>query len=63
MRYFVFIFGCAVAILQEPEIDWSSEEGETPDNLDGNIKFSDVVFNYPARPDVQVCHELPHYFV
>ena len=27
--------------------------------MEGNIKFSDVVFNYPARPDVQVCFEMP----
>ena len=40
---------------QKPEIDWSDEEGEVPDNLEGNIKFSDVVFHYPARPSVQVC--------
>ena len=40
--------------VQEPEIDWTSDEGETPDNLEGNIKFNDVVFSYPARPDIQV---------
>ena len=26
--------------------------------MEGNIKFSDVVFNYPARPDVQILHGL-----
>ena len=34
------------------------EGGEIPDNFSGNIEFSDVVFHYPARPDVQVLHGL-----
>jgi len=35
-------------------IDGTSDEGETPDSLEGNIEFNDVVFYYPARPNVQV---------
>jgi len=41
-------------LTQQSEID-ASEEGEVPDDLIGNIQFSDVIFHYPARPDVQVC--------
>ena len=52
MRSPLFMFD---VLPQEPKIDWSAEGGETPDHLEGNIKFSDVVFNYPARPEVQVC--------
>ena len=26
--------------------------------MEGNVKFEDVVFTYPARPDVQVLHGL-----
>ena len=40
---------------QQSAIDASSDEGETPDDFIGNIQFSDVIFHYPARPDVQVC--------
>jgi hypothetical protein len=36
-------------------IDWSADEGETPDHLDGEIKFSNVEFAYPTRTDIQVC--------
>ena len=39
---------------QEPVIDATSNEGEIPDHLEGNIEFRDIVFRYPARPDVQV---------
>lgn len=35
-------------------IDWSVNEGETPDHLDGNILFSNVEFAYPTRIDIQV---------
>ena len=45
-------------LLKEPEIDWSADGGETPEHLDGNIKFSDIVFSYPARPDIQVWHQI-----
>ncbi|XP_031432465.1 ATP-binding cassette, sub-family B (MDR/TAP), member 4 isoform X2 [Clupea harengus] len=39
---------------KEPAIDNSSEEGEQPDNFEGNVTFEDVHFNYPSRPDVTV---------
>ena len=43
---------------QVPEIDSSSNEGDVPDTLDGNIEFKDVVFRYPGRPEVQILHGL-----
>ena len=43
---------------QISQINASSEEGEVPDDLSGNIQFSDVIFHYPARPDVQVLRGL-----
>ncbi len=39
---------------QQPVIDSSSDEGEILEHLEGNIEFSDVVFHYPARPNVTV---------
>ena len=48
------LFGAKVSA-----IDPASEEGECPESLVGNIEFSDVVFSYPARPDVQVMLEAP----
>ena len=41
-------------IEREPPIDVSSEEGEEPDDVDGEIEFKDVHFVYPSRPDVKV---------
>ncbi|CAH1803157.1 unnamed protein product [Owenia fusiformis] len=50
--------GAATAIFEiidhEPEIDSSSEEGEKPEKIEGNVEFKDVKFNYPTRPDVNV---------
>ena len=40
--------------LQKPIIDARSSEGHVPEKMNGNIQFSDVVFHYPARPNVQV---------
>jgi ABC-type multidrug transport system fused ATPase/permease subunit len=39
---------------QKPKIDVESGEGKVPEELKGAIQFSDVVFHYPARPNVQV---------
>lgn len=35
-------------------IDSSSEDGLKPSSVDGTIKFVDVHFNYPARPDIKI---------
>lgn len=43
-----------VFVKQVSAIDPASEQGERPDTLTGKIEFSDVVFEYPARPGVQV---------
>ncbi|XP_043923456.1 ATP-dependent translocase ABCB1 [Protopterus annectens] len=37
-----------------PSIDAFNEGGVKPERFDGNVKFHDVVFNYPSRPDVPV---------
>ena len=37
-----------------PDIDSSSEEGQKPQTLQGNIEFQNVFFNYPSRPDVKI---------
>ncbi|ELU18040.1 hypothetical protein CAPTEDRAFT_197681 [Capitella teleta] len=41
----------------ESEIDSSSEEGLKPKDIEGDIKFEDVSFNYPTRADVPVLRE------
>ncbi|KAK1172557.1 hypothetical protein AOXY_G5169 [Acipenser oxyrinchus oxyrinchus] len=41
-----------------PAIDNDSDDGDQPKQVDGNIKFEDVVFNYPSRPDVQILQGL-----
>ncbi|XP_077160256.1 ATP-dependent translocase ABCB1-like isoform X2 [Paroedura picta] len=38
----------------EPEIDSFSETGYKPDKINGNLRFHNVCFNYPSRPDVKV---------
>ncbi|XP_077431417.1 ATP-dependent translocase ABCB1-like isoform X1 [Vanacampus margaritifer] len=42
----------------EPAIDNLSEEGESLDRFDGNVRFEDVKFNYPSRPDVAILRGL-----
>ncbi|XP_022240474.1 multidrug resistance protein 1A-like, partial [Limulus polyphemus] len=41
-----------------PLIDSSSETGEKPATLEGNVEFHNVHFSYPARPDVPVLQGL-----
>ncbi|XP_040591753.1 multidrug resistance protein 2 isoform X2 [Mesocricetus auratus] len=41
-----------------PSIDSYSTEGLKPNWLDGNVKFNEVVFNYPTRPDIPVLQGL-----
>ncbi|KAM8735723.1 ATP-dependent translocase ABCB1 [Acanthopagrus schlegelii] len=45
-------------INSEPAIDNLSHEGETPETFDGNVRFEDVKFNYPSRPDVPILQGL-----
>jgi hypothetical protein len=40
--------------MQKSAIDSSSDEGLQPSTLTGNIELTNVVFRYPARPDVPV---------
>ncbi|XP_076025292.1 phosphatidylcholine translocator ABCB4-like [Genypterus blacodes] len=44
----------AAAHIMKPAIDNLSQEGESPDHFDGNVRFEDVWFNYPSRPDVPI---------
>ncbi|KAG8940248.1 GTPase-activating protein [Tulasnella sp. 424] len=37
-----------------PSIDSADETGAKPEKVVGRITFEDVVFNYPARPDVPI---------
>ena len=39
---------------QVSPIDPSSEEGEKPARVTGNIEFQDINFVYPSREDVKV---------
>lgn len=41
-----------------PEIDSYSTEGLKPNMLEGNVKFNEVKFNYPTRPDIPVLQGL-----
>ncbi|XP_059113266.1 multidrug resistance protein 2 isoform X5 [Peromyscus eremicus] len=41
-----------------PEIDSYSTEGLKPSTLEGNVKFNEVKFNYPTRPDIPVLQGL-----
>ncbi|XP_060756248.1 ATP-binding cassette, sub-family B (MDR/TAP), member 4 [Neoarius graeffei] len=41
-----------------PDINNDSEEGEKPDHFEGNVRFQDVKFRYPSRPDVPVLQGL-----
>lgn len=39
---------------QEPMIKSMSHDGVVPEHFEGNIKLSNVIFSYPARPKIQV---------
>ncbi|KAH9627361.1 hypothetical protein KSS87_001200, partial [Heliosperma pusillum] len=41
-------------IKRRPDIDASSDEGITKEDIKGDIELKDVFFRYPARPDVQI---------
>uniref|UniRef100_A0A8C4I6J3 ATP-binding cassette, sub-family B (MDR/TAP), member 4 n=1 Tax=Dicentrarchus labrax TaxID=13489 RepID=A0A8C4I6J3_DICLA len=41
-----------------PAIDNLSQEGQSPENFNGNVSFDDVKFNYPSRPDVPILQGL-----
>ncbi|CAL8247209.1 unnamed protein product [Lota lota] len=45
-------------IEREPAINNLSEGGEKPDKFDGNVRFQDVRFTYPSRPDLPVLQGL-----
>ncbi|CAJ1062228.1 ATP-binding cassette%2C sub-family B (MDR/TAP), member 4 [Xyrichtys novacula] len=45
-------------INREPAIDNLSEEGDSPEHFDGNVRFDYVKFNYPSRPDVPILQGL-----
>jgi len=41
-------------IERDPDIDSSSKTGKVPGKMVGNIRFRDVSFSYPSRPDVPI---------
>ena len=43
-----------ILIFEESRIDASSQLGSRPEDLSGNIEFSNVEFCYPTRPSVPV---------
>ncbi|XP_004851267.1 multidrug resistance protein 1-like [Heterocephalus glaber] len=48
-----------IMIIQKvPAIDSYSSEGLKPNTLEGNVTLSEVVFNYPTRPDIPVLQGL-----
>ncbi|XP_034030717.1 ATP-binding cassette, sub-family B (MDR/TAP), member 4 [Thalassophryne amazonica] len=45
-------------IEREPPIDNLSQDGESPNTFDGNVRFESVKFNYPSRPDLPILQGL-----
>ncbi len=45
---------------KETKIDATSDEGDKPKSLIGDIEFDNVIFTYPARQEAPVC--LSHFF-
>ncbi|GFN90381.1 multidrug resistance protein 1-like, partial [Plakobranchus ocellatus] len=41
-------------VKDEPPIDSSDPGGQKPQSVTGNIKFKDVTFSYPTRPEIKV---------
>ncbi|XP_067869087.1 ATP-binding cassette, sub-family B (MDR/TAP), member 4 isoform X2 [Heterodontus francisci] len=48
----------AMLLEQTPSIDSYNGTGNVPDTFEGVVKFEDVNFNYPTRPDVKVLQGL-----
>ena len=51
----LYLVPVCLSIIQVPEINSRREEGEKAEKLRGDIEFRGIQFNYPARPDVEVC--------
>lgn len=47
---------------RQPPIDSSSEKGDKPKEVHGDIEFNDVNFFYPSRPTVQVLYNFSAVF-
>uniref|UniRef100_A0A8C9RE53 ATP-binding cassette, sub-family B (MDR/TAP), member 4 n=1 Tax=Scleropages formosus TaxID=113540 RepID=A0A8C9RE53_SCLFO len=43
---------------REPVIDNESEEGDKPSQFEGNVRFRNVLFHYPSRPEVPILQGL-----
>ncbi|XP_062322019.1 ATP-binding cassette, sub-family B (MDR/TAP), member 4 isoform X2 [Osmerus eperlanus] len=43
---------------RKPAIDNTSEEGDSPETFEGNVRFQGVQFNYPSRPEVPILQGL-----
>ena len=43
---------------RKSKIDSMSEEGLKPETVTGNIRFENVYFNYPNRPDIKILQGL-----
>ncbi|CAF0950412.1 unnamed protein product [Brachionus calyciflorus] len=43
---------------RKPPIDSSSEEGQKPNDVIGNIDFENIHFNYPSRPNIKILNGL-----
>jgi len=43
---------------RKSKIDSLSEEGLKPDHVNGEIRFENVYFNYPNRPNVKILQGL-----
>lgn len=39
---------------RKSKIDSLSNDGEEPDNINGRIRFENVYFNYPSRPNEKI---------
>lgn len=53
-RYYFLCLICYFGTKQVPEIDGTSDKGEVPVSLDGDIDFVGVEFSYPTREEVKV---------
>jgi ABC-type multidrug transport system fused ATPase/permease subunit len=40
---------------QQTKIDASSDEGDKPQTITGDIEFNNITFTYPSRQEAPVC--------
>jgi len=45
-------------LYQKTKIDATSDDGDKPQSITGDIEFDNITFTYPARQEAPVCFSI-----